>query len=78
MGTMGVWGQTTWGGDNGDHSHGGLGTTWRPSRDDGDDVVMMGMTWGPWGPHGDNEITKTAITFERIEIIQFCLMIWDP
>ena len=39
---------------------------------------MMGMTWGQWGPCGDNEITKNAITFERIEIIEFCLKIWDP
>ena len=42
---------------------------------------MMGMMWGPWGQcgdHGDNEITKNAITFEQIEIIEFRLKIWDP
>ena len=39
------------------------------------------MTWGQWGQcgdHGDNEITKNAITFERIKIIEFRLKIWDP
>ena len=39
------------------------------------------MTWGQRGQcrdHGDNKITKNAITFERIEIIEFCLKIWDP
>ena len=39
---------------------------------------MTGTTWGPRGPHGDNKITKNAITFERIEIIEFRLKIWDP
>ena len=39
---------------------------------------MMGMTWGQHGDNGDNEITKNAITFERIEIIEFRLKIWDP
>ena len=59
-------------------------TTWGPSGDDGDDgddVGMTGMMWGrrgQWGPHGDNKITKNAITFERIEIIEFRLKIWDP
>ena len=38
----------------------------------------MGMTGMTRGPRGDNEITKNAITFERIEIIEFCLKIWDP
>ena len=56
---------TTWGGDNGDHCHRGVGTTWGPCGGFGDDVGMMGMTrmtWGPQGPHGDNEITnKEAI-----------------
>ena len=32
---------------------------------------MMGMVWGPRGPCGYKEITKNAITFERIEIIEF-------
>ena len=31
-----------------------------------------------WGQYGDNEITKNAITFEQIEIIEFRLKIWDP
>ena len=59
-------------------------TTWGPSGDDGDngddgdDMGMTGMMRGQWGPHGDNKITKNAITFERIEIIEFCLKIWDP
>ena len=61
--TVMMWGQC---GDN-------MGTTrmWRPF---GDNVGTMGM----WRPCGDNKITKNAITFEWIEIIQFCLKIWDP
>ena len=81
MGTTG----TTWGGDHGDnrdhgdHSHGNhMGTFWGLWRRCGDDVGMMGTTWGQCGDHGDNEITKNAITFERIEIIEFRLKIWDP
>ena len=75
MGTMG----TTWGGDNWDHSHGDhMGTLWELWGWCGDDVgiteTMRGWRW----PHGDNEITKNAITFERIEIIEFHLKIWDP
>ena len=42
MGTMGC-------GDNGDHNHGGVGTTWKPSGDNRDDVGMMGTMLGPWG-----------------------------
>ena len=44
----------------------------------------MGMTGTMWGQrgqcgdHGDNKITKNAITFERIKIIEFRLKIWDP
>ena len=38
-----------------------MGTTWGPSGSYGDDMGMTGMTWGP---HGDNKITKNAITFE--------------
>ena len=53
-------------------------TTWGPSGDDGDDGDNVGMTWGRRGPHGDNKITKNTITFERIEIIEFHLKIWDP
>ena len=57
------------------------GTTWGHSGGYGDNVGMTGMTWG-WrgqcGDHRDNKITKNAITFERIEIIEFCLKIWDP
>ena len=66
--------------DHGDH----MGTFWglwgqhEDDGDDGDDVGMMGMTRGRWGPRGDNKITKNAITFERIEIIEFRLKIWDP
>ena len=78
LGTTG----TTWGGDHGDHSHGDHMTTfwglWGWCGDDGDDT---GITWGQWGQRGDhrdNKITKNAITFERIEIIEFCLKIWDP
>ena len=65
-----------------------MGTTWRPSGGYGDDVGTtgkmwgwwddVGMTWGQCGPCGDNEITKNAITFEQIEIIEFHLKIWDP
>ena len=43
-----------------------------------DDMGTTGMTWGQPGDHGDNKITKNAITFERIEIIEFCLKIWGP
>ena len=53
-------------------------TTWGPSGGYGDDVGTMGTTWGQCGDHGDNEITKNAITFERLEIIEFHLKIWDP
>ena len=81
MGTTG----TTWGGDhgeNGDHSHGDyMGTfwgLWGQCGDNGDDVGTTGTTWGQCGDHGDNEITKNAITFERIKIIEFRLKIWDP
>ena len=77
----GQWGQhveTTETTDHGDH----MGTfwgLWGRCEDDGDDVGMMGTTWGGWwGSCGDNKITKNAITFERIEIIEFHLKIWDP
>ena len=50
-------------------------TIWGPS---GDDVGTTGMMRGQQGPRGDNKITKNAITFERIEIIEFHLKIWDP
>ena len=54
---------------------------WGPHGGYGDDVGMTGMMSGRWGQcrdHGDNKITKNAITFERIEIIEFRLKIWDP
>ena len=51
---------------------------WGQHEDDGDDGDDVGMTWGQRGPRGDNKITKNAITFERIEIIEFRLMICDP
>ena len=60
---------------------GAMGMTWGWQGWHGDDVGMMGMMWGPWGQcgdHKDNEITKNAITFEQIEIIEFRLKIWDP
>ena len=60
--------------DHGDH----MGTFWRLWGWCGDDVGMTGMTWGWCGDDGDNEITKNAITFEWIEIIEFRLKIWDP
>ena len=87
-GTTGTMG-TTWGGDNGgdhgDHSHGdNMGTfwgLWGQCGNDGDNTRMT-CGWqgrrGQPGDHGDNKITKNAITFERIEIIEFCLKIWDP
>ena len=67
----------------GDHRpwrpHGDLlgtpGTMWERHGDDRDDVGTMR---GRWGPHGDNKITKNAITFEQIKIIEFHLKIWDP
>ena len=75
--------------DHGDHRpwgpHGdllramGMMWAWRGwCRDNGDDAGMTGGRWGQRGDNGDNEITKTAITFEWIEIIEFCLKIWDP
>ena len=69
--------------DHGDH----MGTFWGlwgqcgDERDNMGMTGMTGMTWGPWGQHGDHgdkEITKNAITFERIEIIEFHLKIWHP
>ena len=67
-------------------------TTWGDDGDDGDNVEMMWRQWGqhgdnmgttgtmrgPRGPRGDNKITKNAITFERIEIIEFPLKILGP
>ena len=74
--------ETTWGpsGGYGDNMRmtgttGMMGTTWERC---GDDVGTTGTTRGLWGPCGDNKITKTAITFEQIEIIEFRLKIWDP
>ena len=55
-----------------------MGTTWGPFGGYRDDVGMMETMWGPWEPCGDKEITKNAITFERIEIIEFRLKIWNP
>ena len=87
---MGVWGpcgvettettamggvETAWGpsGGNGDN----MGMTWGQHGDDRDDMGMTGTMWGPGGPRGNNEITKNAITFKQIKIIEFCLKIWD-
>ena len=74
--------ETTWGpswgyGDNMrmTGTTGTMGMMWGQRGDNGDD---MGMTRGLRGPHGDNKITKNAITFKRIEIIEFRLKIWDP
>ena len=58
-----------------------MGTTWGPSGGYGDDVGTTGMTgtmWGQRGDHRNNEITKNAITFEQIKIIEIRLKIWDP
>ena len=91
MGTTGTTG-TTWGGDHGDHGDhrswgphgdllGAMETMWGQRGwcgDDGDNAGTTGMTRGPRRPCGDNEITKNAITFEQIEIIEFHLKIWDP
>ena len=57
---------------------GAMGTTWGRRGRHGDDTGTTGTMWGQRGDHGDNEITKNAITFERIEIIEFRLKIWDP
>ena len=88
-----TWGQRGQHGDHGDNMGLRPRRQWRPQpwRPHGDLLVAMGMMWGQWGrcgddgddmgqcgDHGDNEITKNAITFERIEIIEFCLKIWDP
>ena len=51
---------------------------WGQHGDEGDDMGMTGTTWGPRGPCGDNEITKSAIAFKQIKIIEFCLKILDP
>ena len=55
-----------------------MGTTWGPSGGYGNDVGMTGTTRARCGDDRDNKITKNAITFERIEIIEFHLKIWDP
>ena len=57
---------------------GTIGMTWGQQGQCGDDEYNVGTMWGRWGPHGDNKITKNASTFEQIEIIEFCLKIWDP
>ena len=72
MGTF--WGLWGWCGHDVDDT----GTMWGWHGDDVDDVGMTWMMWGQRGDHGDNKITKNAITFERIEIIEFRLQIWDP
>ena len=51
---------------------------WGPSGGYGDDVGMTAMMWGRREPHRDNKITKNAITFDQIEIIEFHLKIWNP
>ena len=80
---------TTWG-QHGDHGDNMGWRPWRqrrpqPWRPHGDLLGLWGRrgqhgddTGRTWGRHGDNEITKNAITFERIEIIEFRLKIWDP
>ena len=89
-----MWGWRGRRGDDGDNMWRPqtMETTWGPSGDDvemtgmmwrrrgwcGDDMGMTGTTRGPRGPRGDNKITKNAITFEQIEIIEFHLKIWDP
>ena len=55
-----------------------MGMTGTTRGQHGDDMGTTGMTRGQRGPHGDNKITKNAITFEQIEIIEFHLKIWDP
>ena len=72
VGTTGMMG-TTW-----VETMGTTGTTWGPSEGYGDNVGMTRMMWGRHGDHGDNKITKNAITFEQIKIIEFHLKIWDP
>ena len=47
-------------------------------EDGGGGLWTVRYNEGPQGPCGDNKITKNAITFERIEITEFCLKIWDP
>ena len=71
--------ETTWGpsGGYGDNMR-TMGMMWGQCGDDEDDMGTTGMTRGQRGPRGDNKITKNAITFERIEIIEFSLNIWDP
>ena len=63
---------TTWGPSGGYGDDVGMtGATWGQRGDDGDDVGMTGMMWGrrgQCGDHGDNEITKNAITFECIDV----------
>ena len=88
VGTTGMtWGQRGLQGPWGKHGEEtteqttAMGTTWRPSGgygDDGDDTRMMWGRRGQPGDDGDNKITKNAITFEQIKIIEFCLKIWDP
>ena len=74
--------ETTWGpsGGYGDNMRttGTTGMMWGQCGDNRDNVGTTGTMRGQRGPRGDNKITKNAITFERIEIIEFCLKIWDP
>ena len=52
---------------------------WRPQPwGCGDHMWTLWGLWGQRGPHGDNEITKNAVSFEQIEIIECRLKIWDP
>ena len=74
LGAMG----TTWGWQGRWGWQGQCGMMWGWHGDDGDDVGTTGMMQGRRGPCGDNKITKNAITFEQIEIIEFRLKIWDP
>ena len=54
----------------GDHT----GTTWRQCGDHGD----VETTWGQCGDNmGSGQIIKNQINLDLIEIIQFCLKIYD-
>ena len=50
-----------------------MGTAGMARGPQGDHEDNVGTTWGPWGP----QISKNAIKLEQIEIIQFCLKIYD-
>ena len=69
VGTMSMW-------SPGCRDH--VGMMWGQQGQCRDNVGMTGMMQRPHRDQGGHQITKNAITLEQIEIIRFCLKIWDP